>query len=431
MERAKTNRLFLFFSFLILLSGGAEAQKTKPVVSVPTPQVKELSAKEIARKALPAVVLLICDDSATEGVVQGSGFFIKPGILVTNYHVIKGNTRGVVQVAFGSKREKKNFRIARIIAYDEESDLALLSIPAAKEAKVPYLFLALENESVDVGETIYALGNPEGLVGTISPGIISANQRSSQKKARLQITAPISNGSSGGPVVNGKGQVVGVAVGSFSEGQNLNFAVPTSLIYSLVNGVKFPDDFLDFMDTRSDKDAKTPTNWIWNTPEITEASKIGPPVSIIGPLRLGETREIASLRRLSGVYVVVENLPDDVKRLFEVTELQTDIELTLRRNRIKVLTSEQAMKDDNSAMLYLNLNVVRGSSSGLYAYSYNLELSQMVRLDRDPTFLTTAATWDKGGTGIVGPSVAARVMREAIESLVNEFCNDFLKANSP
>lgn len=429
MVRAKTNHLFLFFSLVILLSGGAEAQKPKPVATIPTPQVKELSAKEIARKALPAVVLLICDDPTTEGVVQGSGFFIKPGILVTNYHVIKGNTRGVVQVAFGSKREQKNFRIARIIAYDEESDLALLSIPAAKEAKVPYLFLALENESVDVGETIYALGNPEGLVGTISPGIISANQRSSQKKARLQITAPISNGSSGGPVVNGNGQVVGVAVGSLSEGQNLNFAVPTPLIYALLSGVKLPDEFEFYIDGQLEKDTKIPTNWIWTKPQIAEVAKTSPPVSIIGPVRAGENDEIASLRKLTGVHVLIEDLSSFGKQILDQQQLQTDVELRLRRNGIRVLSFSEHITTSGQPYLYLQITVLE--NDGLYSYSYEISLWQRVRLDRDPSFRMGAPTWIRSSTGYAGSRVARTSVRANILDTIDQFCNDYLKANSP
>lgn len=261
------------------------------------------------------MVLLVCDDPATEGVVQGSGFFIKPGILVTNYHVIRGNKRGVAQVAIGTKSEKRNFRIATVIAYDEESDLAILGVPAAKEAKVPFLSLSPEYETVEVGETVFALGNPEGLVGTISPGIISANLRSSQKKARLQITAPISHGSSGGPIVNGKGVVIGVAVSSLSEGQNLNFAVPTPLVHSLLKGAKFPDALDDYIDGVLIKDTKIPANWAWKTPQVTETANTKPRVSVIGPLRAGETLEIASLRKLSGVQLIIEDLNEDASRI--------------------------------------------------------------------------------------------------------------------
>ncbi len=191
-----------------------------------------LSAQEIARTALPAVVLLVCDDGKTAS--QGSGFFIRPGVLVTNYHVIEGMGRGIARRSVGNRRERRDFRVRRVIAYEKETDLALLSVPGARDAGVPALPLTPEGNLAEVGETVYALGNPEGLVGTISPGIIAAKLRGSQDQARLQITTPISHGSSGGPIVNTRGEVVGVAQGSLSEGQNLNFAIPASLIHRIL-----------------------------------------------------------------------------------------------------------------------------------------------------------------------------------------------------
>ncbi len=92
---------------------------------------------------------------------------------------------------------------------------------------------------IEVGQEIFALGNPRGLEGTISPGIISGmNFREVDGENLIQITAPISGGSSGGPVVNQKGEVIGVASASFRERQNLNFAVPSSYLAILLANSK-------------------------------------------------------------------------------------------------------------------------------------------------------------------------------------------------
>lgn len=232
----------------------------------------DLSAREIARKSLPSVVLIICDDD--NDVALGSGFFIRPGVLVTNYHVIEGMNRGIIQVVVGAKKEKRILRIARIIAFDKESDLALLSVPASKEISVPELPIVAEFYEFEVGETVYALGNPEGLVGTMSSGIVSAGLRSTQKKSRLQITTPISHGSSGGPIVNGQGKVIGVAVSALSEGQNLNFAVPVSLIYELIRNARFPDDNQSILDTIYDNRTKMPNPWKWPLPKVASGSNV-------------------------------------------------------------------------------------------------------------------------------------------------------------
>ncbi len=84
----------------------------------------------------------------------------------------------------------------------------------------------------EIGERIYAIGNPKGLSGTFSEGIVSG-VRNLQLSQELQITAPISPGSSGGPVLNSRGQVIGVAYASYSEGQNLNFAIPIKYLLTL------------------------------------------------------------------------------------------------------------------------------------------------------------------------------------------------------
>lgn len=226
----------------------------------------QMSATQIARKALPSVVLIVCAQNNSDEVSQGSGFFIEPGVVVTNYHVIEGMSSGIIQVALGSRKEKRNFRIARIIGFDREADLALLSVPSAADVGIPSLSLAKQDYKIEVGETVFALGNPEGLVGTMTQGIVSAGVRSALKKARIQISAPISHGSSGGPVLNEAGQVIGVAVGSYTEGQNLNFAVPASLVHTLYLNSDFPTEMLNLLDKNADNDSSRPRPWAWLVP---------------------------------------------------------------------------------------------------------------------------------------------------------------------
>lgn len=221
----------------------------------------ELSAKEVARKSLPAVVLILCAQASGGEVEQGSGFFIEPGVVVTNYHVIEGMSRGVIQVAMSERKEKRTFRIARIIGFDKEADLALLSVPSAVGVGIPNLSLVRQDYKIEIGETVFALGNPEGLVGTMTQGLVSASVRSTLKKARIQISAAISHGSSGGPVVNERGHVIGVAVGSLREGQNLNFAVPASLVYTLVLGSEFPTEMQNLLDKNAESDPSRPRSW--------------------------------------------------------------------------------------------------------------------------------------------------------------------------
>jgi TolA-binding protein len=114
----------------------------------------------------------------------------------------------------------------------ESLDLAVVKIPGAK---APALMLG-HDADVAVGDDVYVVGNPRGLEGTLSQGIVSAI-RSTPERRLLQITAPISPGSSGGPVLNSEGKVIGVAVSTLRDSQNLNFAVSVGELRQLVNQV--------------------------------------------------------------------------------------------------------------------------------------------------------------------------------------------------
>ena len=116
-----------------------------------------------------------------------------------------------------------------IIALDEERDIAILSISTFNR---PSLHIG-KMDTLGVGEKIYAVGNPLGLEGTFSEGIISG-LRHVGADIIIQITAPISPGSSGGPILNSSGDVVGVATATFKAGQNLNFAIPISYVSTLL-----------------------------------------------------------------------------------------------------------------------------------------------------------------------------------------------------
>jgi S1-C subfamily serine protease len=187
---------------------------------------------------LPAVVLLLCSNDKGEKSLA-SGFFVRTnnesGVVATNYHVIKGMDQGVVSAVLGG--EKRIMAVSAVLNFDDINDLAVLRVqPVESPQTIRINNLSLATSTPSVGETIYALGNPEGLTGTFSQGIVSGI-RSFDLGKRIQITAPISPGSSGGPVINSKRDVVGIVQGALSEGQNLNFAVPVSFLVKLLAAV--------------------------------------------------------------------------------------------------------------------------------------------------------------------------------------------------
>ena len=181
---------------------------------------------QIAEKALAATVYLEMQDS--NGIVLGfgSGFFVRQDLIVTNYHVIAGAARGIAKLVGTSTK----YAIEGVTATDQKNDLAILKVTAYG---IKPLSLG-DSNAIQIGEAVYVAGNPKGLEGTFSDGIISS-RRDRYTNERLQMTAPISPGSSGGPVLNRKGEVIGVSVSVYRalDAQNLNFAIPSKYVKAL------------------------------------------------------------------------------------------------------------------------------------------------------------------------------------------------------
>ncbi len=125
--------------------------------------------------------------------------------------------------------QKTKYDLEGITAVDSRRDLVVLKVAVDDSPVLPLG----DSDAVQVGEAVYAVGNPQGLEGTFSEGIVSSIREVGTDRL-LQITAPISPGSSGGPVLNGKGEVIGVSVGIFKGGQNLNFAIPVKYLELLL-----------------------------------------------------------------------------------------------------------------------------------------------------------------------------------------------------
>ncbi|MBV9483575.1 MAG: trypsin-like peptidase domain-containing protein [Acidobacteria bacterium] len=151
----------------------------------------------------------------------GAGFLVQDKTLATNLHVVEG---GDVFL------EQGTVRIPAIIEKrDLTNDLAIVKVGVEISAAP----LVLSRKKTAPGENVFAIGNPEGLDKSISTGIISAI-RELDGRDLIQITAPVSHGSSGGPVLNSEGEVVGITVAMLKNGQNLNFAVPVRKVQELL-----------------------------------------------------------------------------------------------------------------------------------------------------------------------------------------------------
>jgi len=191
-------------------------------VSVYTP-AHGLDTKGIFEKSRESVVLVMSFDKAGQPLVIGSGFFVDDGYtVVTNHHVIEGAASVKIKPSGGGAQS-----ISRVVGIDGLHDLVLLKAPAAGPA------LSLSSREPAVGEDVIAIGNPQGLEGTLSVGVISGI-RQAEGSTYYQITAPISPGSSGGPIIDEIGAVLGVSTFYVDGGQNLNFAVPAQYILALL-----------------------------------------------------------------------------------------------------------------------------------------------------------------------------------------------------
>ncbi len=162
-----------------------------------------------------------------QAVAQGSGFLIsKDGRIVTNYHVIENGSSAVVKLPDGAF-----FVVDGVLAFDKARDVAIIQ---AHGQNFKTLILG-NSDRVQVGEEVVAIGNPLSLESTVSNGIVSGIRAVEGKGGKfLQITTPISPGSSGGPLFNMAGEVVGITTLYLEGGENLNFAIPINDVKRLL-----------------------------------------------------------------------------------------------------------------------------------------------------------------------------------------------------
>jgi hypothetical protein len=192
----------------------------------------EMTNSQIAKKYSPSVVTIVALDENEQPLSLGSGFIInEKGDIATNHHVLEGSSRAIIKTTKGDKGT-----ILEVLSYDLELDLLVAKTSLKNIKPLPFG----DSDTVTVGEDIIAIGNPAGFEGTVSKGIISGIRKVDDFKF-IQITAPISPGSSGGPIFNLSGEVIGIATVYHDLGQSLNFAIPINHMSSLKpSNVKLP-----------------------------------------------------------------------------------------------------------------------------------------------------------------------------------------------
>jgi hypothetical protein len=188
----------------------------------PKQPTERLTPKQIVDASKSAIVRV---EVGSDRV--GTGFIIDPsGIIATNLHVVAGAPEIKIRTLDGTMLD-----VPRVLALDPAHDLALLDVDPS--SPMPTLRLG-DSDKVSTGDPVIAIGNPLGVLDyTVSDGLISSVRAISAELTLLQISAPISQGSSGGPLFNSYGEVIGVATAIFNEGQNLNFGVPSNYVREL------------------------------------------------------------------------------------------------------------------------------------------------------------------------------------------------------
>lgn len=231
-----------------------ETEKSRePSLNFNLPRAKRVkTVSDIAGAQGLATVFIEANSASGTKLGLGSGFIVSEnGKIITSLHVVADAFSVSVKLRSGEV-----YNDAKVIDSDEKNDVAVLQI---KAMNLPTVDLG-DSDHISIGERVVVIGNPVGLENTVSDGIISA-AREVEGHKMIQITAPISQGSSGGPVCSLTGDVIGIAASSVREAQNLNFAIPINCVKPFLEknyGVfspmaqKYPGEKNDAL-----KDAKT------------------------------------------------------------------------------------------------------------------------------------------------------------------------------
>ena len=239
------------------------------LVSIALVSFSQSKLSQLVIQSKPAIFSITCYDKSDIPFSYGTGFFIdSEGTGLTNYHVLEGASYAVIKTLDGN-----HYKIDQIISQNKKIDL--IKFKVKKTSKIfPYLKLC--PTSPIEAEEVLVIGNPKELEYSVSNGIISSLRNDEEMGKVIQITAPISSGSSGSPLLNLKGEVLGVVSFTMKEGQNLNFAISVNNLGNLI-----PNEKSDF--PNSDETKKVSTDNVENTAywegvlvSYTDSIKINP-----------------------------------------------------------------------------------------------------------------------------------------------------------
>ena len=268
----------------LLLRGAVTEKALSSVGLLSDTSADALTPQELYRRCSPAVFSIETFDEDGETLSTGSGFFIDEyGTAVTSYHVLVFADSAIATETHTGDR----YSISGVYRYSAEQDWAVIKV-----AGYGFEHLDVHTGALSAGENVCAIGAPLGLTGTISDGIISHPSRTVDFQTFIQTTAPISSGSSGGPLIDSRGRVIGIISASFISGQNLNLAVPMHLVDLSTSG-----KLASLASITPEPELKLTTHG--GETEITEIT-----------LRPGETKKVDLTHNLPGVPVSLTAVSD-------------------------------------------------------------------------------------------------------------------------
>jgi S1-C subfamily serine protease len=417
---------------------------------LPTPE-------ELYAAATPAVALLHIKGKDGTDIGLGTGFFIDDvGTLITNAHVVFAPGAMFIVARVG---EDAAYFIEHVQCFDIPMDLAVLKVPVKNVAH-----LAVADAMPAVGSRAYVVGNPVGLRHTLSEGLVSGLRRINDSHHEvIQTTAAISKGSSGSPLLNESGQVIGVATFFVNQGQNLNFAVPVSGLQELLNKERanHPVRFYSFIEKFKLENAA----WMYAANGKTLTAQGQAFVGAIDSLKtkgISDPEQLAkeglkiagiqgtlptktrtaqtakqnsdSLQAIKALRVLVQTPDADARALgLKAADLQTMVELKLRTAGMNLVSTEEWKTIPRSAYIVVRVSISGATDPFAYVVELMLKQATIVRIDSTENHIdlrTAATTWEASTRcGTATRQSVNLAVRDAINASLDEFQNAYLGAN--
>lgn len=232
-KKARTRTIvftvFLVLAILVLL-GSLPEESEAPTKSETHTETMSNSSSDLFDHLRQSTVLILTTDEDINTICTGSGFFFNAdGMIATNHHVLEGGTYFFIRPA-----TEDNYYLATALTVDEENDLAILQVDSTYKTTS---YLTFSDKDVNIGDSVYVSGYPQGIDLTISDGIISNDKHISisTQGEYFTITAAATSGNSGGPVIDTSGEVIGVVTAKYFEAENLNLVRPIRYLKDLID----------------------------------------------------------------------------------------------------------------------------------------------------------------------------------------------------